>query len=451
MTNVIFDIWQAEKFYAVIAYNRFVLENGLRVLVHEDKSTPLVAVNVLYNVGARDEDPQKTGMAHLFEHLMFNGSATVPDFDEIIQQAGGENNAFTNNDITNFYEILPADNLEVAFWAESDRMHQLSFDERSLDVQRKVVIEEFNETCLNQPYGDVWHYIADMAYKVHPYRWPTIGKIPEHVAKTTLEDVKAFYQRHYCPNNAILVVTGNAGAEQVKYFAEKWFGTIPAGDLPARALPQEPPQEKLQQRVNQANVPVDALYLAFHAPSRTAFDYYVADLLSDLLSNGTSARLYRRLLKEQQLFAQIDCYLTGSIDPGLLIIEGQPAAGVNLEKAEAAIWKELELLQNEPVSERELQKWKNKTESQIAFADLSIVNRAINLAFFELLGNPDLINEEANIYHRVTVADIQRLSRRLFTQANCSELYYRAAERMTTVPATEVPVPSAEFGPGAPL
>ncbi|MBV6655551.1 MAG: insulinase family protein, partial [Mameliella sp.] len=289
----------------MIKFERFELQNGLRVIVHEDDSTPMVAVNVLYNVGARDESPEKTGFAHLFEHLMFGGSANVTDFDTPIQMAGGDNNAFTNNDITNFYEVLPAENLETAFWLESDRMMALNFDEEVLEVQRKVVLEEFKETCLNEPYGDVWHHIADMAYKVHPYRWPTIGKVPKHVEDATIDDVKAFFYTHYRPNNAILSVAGRVKAEDVQRLAEKWFGEIPRGPERKRQLPQEPPQKRLEKRVNEANVPVDALYLAFHMPSRDQRDYYVVDLISDVLSNGSSSRLYRRLLKEQQLFSTI--------------------------------------------------------------------------------------------------------------------------------------------------
>ena len=308
----------------MIDFSRFELANGLRVVVHEDKSTPMIAVNILYNVGARDESPDKTGFAHLFEHLMFGGSANIPNFDEPIQMAGGENNAFTNNDITNFYNILPAENIETAFWLESDRMLSLNFSKESLEVQRKVVLEEFKETCLNQPYGDVWHHISEMAYKVHPYQWPTIGKVPKHVEDATLEDVKNFFYKYYRPNNAILVVSGNTTVEIMKALSAKWFGQIPKGDdVGAKNIPQEPKQQQLVQRTKYAKVPIDSLYLAFHIPGRVDEDYYATDLLSDVLSNGASARLYRRLLKEKRLFSQIDAYITGNIDPGLLIIEGK--------------------------------------------------------------------------------------------------------------------------------
>ncbi|MCB0579101.1 MAG: insulinase family protein [Phaeodactylibacter sp.] len=410
----------------MIRFERFELDNGLKVLIHEDDSTPMAAVNVLYNVGARDESPEKTGFAHLFEHLMFGGSANIPDFDTPIQMAGGENNAFTNNDITNFYDILPAENLEVALWLESDRMLSLNFDERVLEVQRKVVVEEFKETCLNEPYGDVWHHIADMAYKVHPYRWPTIGKVPKHVEDATLDDVRQFFYRYYRPNNAILTIAGNVKSAEVKALVEKWFGDIPAGQAIERKLPQEPPQKRLERRINEANVPIDAIYLAFHVPARNHPDYYVADLISDVLSNGSSSRLYRRLLKEQELFSSIDCYVTGSIDPGLLIIEGKPANGVSLDEASAAIWKELEELREGPIPEPELQKLKNKMESTLVFSELNVLNKAINLSFFELLGDADLINNEAGFYQKVTTADLHRVACEILTKENCSELYYKA-------------------------
>lgn len=410
----------------MIRFERFELRNGLKVLIHEDDSTPMVAVNVLYNVGARDESPEKTGFAHLFEHLMFGGSANVPDFDIPLQMAGGDNNAFTNNDITNFYDILPAQNLETALWLESDRMFSLNFDEQVLDVQRKVVVEEFKETCLNEPYGDAWHHIADMAYKVHPYRWPTIGKVPKHVEEATIEDVKAFFYKYYRPNNAILAIAGNINTPTTLALVEKWFGDIPAGSISSRVLPQEPPQKRLEKRINEANVPVDAIYLAFHVPARTHRDYYIADLISDILCNGPSARLYARLVKKQQHFASVDCYVTGSIDPGLLIVEGKPTEGVSLEAGAKAIWKELEALKATPIDERELQKVKNKIESNLVFSELNVLNKSMNLAFYELLGDANLINQEAQIYQQISAQDIHRVANELLTEENCSELFYKA-------------------------
>ena len=410
----------------MVDFSKYILSNGLRVIVHEDHNTPMVAVNILYNVGARDESPEKTGFAHLFEHLMFGGSANIPDFDEPIQRAGGENNAFTNNDFTNFYDILPAENLETALWLESDRMLSLNFSEQVLEVQRKVVVEEFKETCINQPYGDVWHHLADLAYKVHPYRWPTIGKVPQHVEDATLDDVRQFFHKFYRPNNAILVVAGPVEKDTILPLVEKWFGEIPAGPDPDRSLPQEPPQTKLQQRMNEANVPVDALYLAFHTASRTDAAYYPTDLISDILCNGPSSRLYRRLLKEQNLVTNIDCYLTGSIDPGLLVIEARPNEGVSLEAIEEAIWKELDELKSETVSERELEKVKNKLESNLEFSESNILNKAINLAFYELLGDATKINEEMDHYRKITVEDIQQYSKQVLSKDNCSVLFYRA-------------------------
>lgn len=416
----------------MIEFSRFELANGLKVIVHEDKSTPMIAVNILYNVGARDESPDKTGFAHLFEHLMFGGSANIPNFDEPIQLAGGDNNAFTNNDVTNFYNVLPAENIETAFWLESDRMFSLNFSKESLETQRKVVLEEFKETCLNQPYGDVWHHISDMAYKVHPYRWPTIGKIPKHVEDATLEDVKAFFYKFYRPNNAILVVSGNTTLEEIKVLSEKWFGQIPQGTVPKKSIPQEPLQKKFEHRIHSAKVPIDSLYLAFHVPGRADKDYCATDLLSDVLSNGASARLYRRLLKEKKLFNHIDAYITGNIDPGLLIIEGKPAEGVTLEQGKEAIWQELEELKKDLIPEQELLKYKNKVESALVFSEISILNKAMNLAFFELLGDIDLINKEKDIYQKITVEDIQRLAQTIFVKDNCSELHYLAEKEPIT-------------------
>lgn len=412
----------------MIEFSRFELENGLKVIVHEDGSTPLVAVNILYNVGARDESPDKTGFAHLFEHLMFGGSANVPDFDEPLQMAGGDSNAFTNNDITNFYDILPAENIETAFWLESDRMLSLNIDPKVLDVQRKVVVEEFKETCLNEPFGDAWHHLAEMAFKVHPYRWPTIGKVPSHVEQATLTDVQQFFTTYYRPNNAILVVAGNVKESEVRRLAQKWFGDIPGGAVPERNLPAEPPQSKLERRINNAKVPVNAIYLAFHIPARSDDRFYIADMLSDILCNGPSSRLYRRLLKGTRLFSYIDCYITGSIDPGLLIVEAKLTDNVSFEEAKQAIWKELDILKTELIPERELQKVKNKIESTLTFSELSVLNKAINLAFFELLGDAELINQEVQFYRDITSEDILNLSQEILTEENCSELFYQKSD-----------------------
>jgi zinc protease len=412
----------------MIDFKRVVLENGLRVLVHEDNSTPVVAVNLLYDVGSRDENPERTGFAHLFEHLMFSGSKNAKEFDTFIQQAGGESNAFTNTDMTNFYATVPAENLETLLWLESDRMLALNINNKALNTQRKVVVEEFKETTLDEPYGDVWHHLSDMVYKKHPYRWPVIGLEPRHIEEATLTDVQDFYKKHYTPNNAIIVVTGNlekaGNTEGVIRKVEKWFGDIPKGDVPARNLPKEPQQKKSVRKIVEANVPVEALYLAFRSPDRLDKAYYATDLLTDILSSGSSSRFYRRLLKEKRLFSEIDCYLTGSIDPGIILIEGKNTEGVTLEAAEEAIWAELETLKHELVSETELQKLKNKIESQQAFGDAGALNKAMNLAYFELIGNANLINEESGKYNVITAEDIQKAAQTIFRKENSSVLIY---------------------------
>lgn len=413
----------------MIDFQRFILNNGLRVIVHEDNSTPLVAVNLLYDVGSRDENPTRTGFAHLFEHLMFAGSANVPDFDQPIQHAGGENNAFTNNDMTNFYASVPAENLETLLWIESDRMLALSINARTFNVQRKVVVEEFKETTLNEPYGDMWHLMSEMVYKVHPYRWPVIGLEPKHIEEANLTEVKDFYKKFYVPNNAILVVAGNlekcGGTEGVIQRIENWFGNIPKGAVPLRELPTEPPQTSSIGKVVESNVPLEALYIAFRSPARRDDDYYAVDLLTDVLSNGSSSRFYRRLLKEQRLFSEIDCFQMGNIDPSVVVIEGKPSEGTSLEKAEAAIWEELELLKNDLIAENELQKLKNRIESQQAFGDAGALNKAMNLAYYELLGDANLINTEINNYNKVSAQDIQRVAIEIFTKENSTVLFYK--------------------------
>ncbi len=408
----------------MIEFSRHQLNNGLTIIVHEDHSTPMAALNVLYKVGSKNESPNKTGFAHLFEHLMFGGSSNVPNFDEPLQYAGGESNAFTNNDITNFYDILPANNLETAFWLESDRMMNLNFSKKSLNVQRKVVIEEFKETCLNQPYGDVWHTLMEMAYKKHPYRWPVIGSKIKHIKDAKLEDVRSFFYKHYRPNNAVLVVAGAVKTEDVLELAEKWFGEIESGEIAPVNIPTEPPQEAPIVVHAKKKVPLDSLYLAFHMPGRDHEDYYKIDLLSDVLCNGSSSRLFRRLKKEQQLFSEIDCYITGNVDPGLFIIEGKPSPNTTLAEAEAAIWEQIDLLIKEQIPTKELQKIKNKVESSLIFSESTILNKAINLAFFELLGDAEIINKEPSYYQEITCEDIQSQAKKILTKDNCSVLWY---------------------------
>jgi zinc protease len=408
----------------MIQFERFTLANGLRVIVHRDTSTPMAVVNVMYDVGARDEDPNRTGFAHLFEHLMFGGSIDIENYDEPLQMAGGENNAYTTNDLTDYYIQLPAENIETAFWLESDRMLSLAFSEKSLDVQRKVVCEEFKEHYINKPYGDAWHKLRELAYEVHPYRWMTIGKELSHVEKAKLQDVKDFFFRFYRPVNAILVVAGNVTVEQVKQLSEKWFGDIPAGEKYNRHLPQEPLQTKARRMEVKADVPLDALYKAWHIYSRLDKKYYITDLITDILSGGGSSRLYQSLVKEKKLFSNIGCYHFGSIDNGLLTIEGKLVKGVKMEDAEKAVDEELEKVKRELVSETELQKVKNKTESTIVFEDMPIAGRAESLALYELLGDAELMNTELGKYTAVTTEDILNESRNIFREENSSTLYY---------------------------
>jgi zinc protease len=410
----------------MIHFNRFTLENGLRVIVHEDNTTPMAVVNVLYDVGARDENPQQTGFAHLFEHLMFGGSVNIPEYDEPLQMAGGENNAFTTNDLTNYYIELPAENLETAFWLESDRMLSLAFSEKSLEVQRKVVVEEFKEHYINKPYGDVGHKLRALSYTSHPYRWQTIGQELSHIENAQLNDVKNFFFRHYRPINAILVVAGKVTTEQVKALAEKWFGDIPSGEKYVRSLPVEPPQKASNFLEIKAKVPLDALYKAYHIYPRNDQRYYAADLISDILSGGGSSRLHQVLVKEKKLFSNIDCYHFGSIDAGLLCIEGKLVKGVKMKDAEKGIQEELEKLQQNIIPERELQKVKNRVESMLAFEDMGLLSRANNLAFYELLGDAAFMNKEFENYERVTKEDIHREAKIIFDEKNSNTIHYYA-------------------------
>jgi predicted Zn-dependent peptidase len=412
-----------------LQFDKTTLSNGLRLIVHTDTTTSMVAVNVLYDVGARDEDANRTGFAHLFEHLMFGGSVNIPVYDEPLQMAGGENNAYTTNDITNYYVQLPAQNIETAFWLESDRMLNLAFSEKSLDVQRKVVSEEFKEHYLNKPYGDAWQYLRALAYRVHPYQWMTIGKNLQHIEEAQLDDVKAFFAKHYNPSNAILCVAGNVTVADVKPLAEKWFGSIPAGQKYTRDVPQEPAQEAARKQIVLADVPLDALYKAWHMPGRLMQPYYACDLITEIMGNGFSSRLYQRLVKEDQLFSGIQCYHTGSLDPGLLVVEGKIVEGRTVEEADAAVTREMAKLLDELVSEEELQKAKNKITAMIEFEDMSILSRANNLAFYELLGNANFINEELERYMAVTPEMLQGTARAVLQDNNCSTLYYKKSQK----------------------
>jgi zinc protease len=408
----------------MINYDRFELANGMRVLVHEDASTPMVVVNVLYDVGARDEDPKKTGFAHLFEHLMFGGSIHIEDFETPLQLAGGENNAYTTNDFTNYYIQLPAENIETAFWLESDRMLSLAFSEKSLEVQRKVVMEEFKEHYINKPYGDVWFKMRELAYKQHPYRWMTIGSELSHIENARLNDVKEFFFKYYRPANAILVVAGKVTTAQVRELAEKWFGNIPSGVKYYRAVPQEPKQREARQLSVKADVPLDALYKCYPMAARTEPGYYVADLLTEVLGGGGSSRLHQSLIKEKKLFSQIECYHTGSNDPGLVVIEGKLIKGVSMEAANQAVEEELTRLKTAPITDKELDKVKNRTESAIVFEDMSVMNRANSLAIYELLGDVDMMNTELQKYRAVTAEEMLVTAREIFDPLNSNTLFY---------------------------
>lgn len=408
----------------MISINRHILSNGLRIVHHEDRNTSMVAVNVLYNVGARDENPERTGFAHLFEHLMFGGSVHIPDYDSPLQQAGADNNAWTNNDITNYYISIPAENLETAFWLESDRMLELAFSKDSLDIQKNVVIEEFKQRNLNQPYGDVHHLLRALAYKVHPYQWSTIGKDISHIANATLEEVKDFYYRFYAPNNAVLSVVGNVAFAEVVWLAEKWFAPIEKRKIAPKNIPQEPPQNAARKLEVYRKVPADAIYKVYHMVSRLHPDYPAYDMLSDLLANGRSARLPQRLIQQQQLFSEINAYVSGDIDPGLFHITGKLNEGVSMSAAESAIEKVLNEIIIEKLSEYELEKVKNKFESNHIFSQINYLNKATNLAYYELISKAENINCEVEKYRAVTAEKLQTVAAQLFSESNSSTLYY---------------------------
>lgn len=408
----------------MIEFQKRTLGNGLKVIVHEDNSTPLVAINLVYNVGARDEDPNKTGFAHLFEHLMFGGSKNIPDYDTQLQLVGGENNAFTTNDITNYYITLPPVNIETGLWLESDRMLELDFSEQSLNVQKNVVIEEFKQRTLNQPYGDVFSLIRDMAYTVHPYKWPTIGKEVSHIEQASLSEVKDFFYKHYAPNNAVICIAGNIKSEEAFTLVDKWFGDLPQRNVPKRNLPVEPRQEVSRSRTEYRDVPYDAIYLAFHTSDKLSDDYYVTDLISDVLSNGESSRLYHSLIIEQGLFSEIDAYITGDNDPGLFVVAGKLVEGVSIQQAEDAVWEQLQNIIDKPLSEGELQKVINKVEANLVYSEINYLNKAMSLASFELLGDADMVNRQTERYQKVTPEKFASVAKSMFRREGCSTLYY---------------------------
>jgi len=410
----------------MIPFQTFTLDNGLKVIVHEDPSVQIAVMNILYDVGSRDENPNKTGFAHLFEHLMFGGSKNIPNYDEPLQLVGGENNAFTNTDITNYYLTVPAANLETGFWLESDRMLSLSFDPKVLEVQRKVVIEEFKQRYLNQPYGDVWLKLRPLAYQTHPYQWATIGKEISHIENATLDDVKDFFFKHYLPNNAVLVVAGNVSTDQVKQLSEKWFGSIPSGKSKERKLPTEPKQKEKRILNTEAKVPANALYKTYHMPGRFHNDYYAVDMLGDILSRGESSRLYQTLVKEKEIFNSISSFVMGTIDPGLLVVNGKLKEGINLEDAEHEVDEILQKVILEGVTKDELQKVKNQSAATLEFGEVEVINRAMNLAFASLSGDAGLVNKEIEKIERVSQDDIQRIAKEILREENSSVMYYRS-------------------------
>ena len=412
----------------MISYQKFTLKNGLQVFVHEDHSTPMAVLNILYNVGSRDEHPNKTGFAHLFEHLMFGGSINIPSYDEALQKVGGENNAFTSPDITNYYLTVPANNLETAFWLESDRMLSLAFDTKSLEVQRKVVIEEFNQRYLNQPYGDVWLKLRPLAYKEHSYSWATIGKEISHIADATMEDVKAFFAKFYIPNNAVMVVAGNVTYDQVKALSEKWFEPIEAGVPYHRNLTPEPKQTAPRRLEVSAKVPANAIYKTWHSPAKLHEDHFASDLLSDILGRGKSSRLYTQLVKEKALFSSIGAHISGSIEPGLFIVEGKLNEGISFETAEQAINDVISDLLEKGVSAEELTKVKNQAESTLVFSEVELLNRAMALAFAANLGNVDLANQELDKLRAVHLDQVNRVAKEILVDSNCSTLIYKAEQ-----------------------
>jgi len=410
----------------MIDFKKFELDNGLKIIFNKDETTPVVSLNILYNVGAKDENPKQTGLAHLFEHLMFTGSVNIPNYDNPLEKVGGKNNAFTNNDITNFYLTVPKQNIETAFWLESDRMNQLAFSQKKLDIQKNVVIEEFKETCLNQPYGDIWLLLRPLAYKIHPYQWATIGKKISHIQSVDMQDAKAFFKKYYCPDNAIMTITGNLEFEYVKNLSEKWFGPIKKGGNNKKNIPAEPKQTKARRLAVESDVPFDAIYKAYKMCNRTDKKFYTTDLISDILSNGRSSRLYKQLVKKQKLFSDIDAYHLGSIDKGLFVISGKIIKGVKIEKAEESVNKELDKIKQNFVKEQELNKVKNKIESTLIFSEINGTNRAMNLAFAELIDDASLVNKEIDNYRKVTLKQIKEQANLLFNETNCSTLYYLA-------------------------
>lgn len=411
----------------MIQYSTFTLDNGLKVIVHPSDDTAMVTLNLIYNVGARDEDESKTGFAHLFEHLMFGGSVNIPNFDDVLQEAGAENNAFTSNDVTNYYITVHKDNIETAFWAESDRMLSLSFDPKVLEVQRKVVIEEFKQRYLNQPFGDVWLLLRELCYTTHPYKWATIGKEIKHIEDATMEDVKAFFKKHYLPNNATLVVGGPITEEEVKVLAKKWFEPIPAGEITPRNLPVEPEQTEKRTLVHESTVPVNAIFKAYHMCSKTDPKYYATDLLSDILGRDNTSILYKALVEEQKLFTSISAFILGSFDPGLWVINGQLHDGVTFEEAEKAIDEVIRTFK-EKITDSDIEKVKNQALSTVLYGQTETLDRCISLAYASLLGDIELVNKEIGLLEAVTKEEIFAVADEMLVDSKSSVLFYKKGE-----------------------
>jgi len=412
----------------MIKYKKYILKNGLTLLIEQDNSTAMAAVDVLYKVGSKNESPEKTGFAHLFEHLMFGGSDHAPNYDEPLQMAGGENNAYTNSDYTNFYNSLPVQNIETALWLEADRMAHLTLNPKSLAVQKKVVTEEFKEVCLNKPYGDAWHHMSDLCFKVHNYRWPTIGLKIDHIADANLEDVAQFYETHYNPSNAILSISSPMDPDEVLRLARQWFEDISSGTKPDNQLASEPKQTEMREKTIYADVPMPMILMAFHMPGRTSDQYYACDLISDILANGKSSRFYQHLIKNKQIFSDIDCYISGSRDSGLIIIEGRPMPGITMKQAYKEIWLELDKLKNIRVEAKELEKLKNKVISSLCISDLSVLNKSMSMAYFEYLGQLDLMNEQESLYESVDSDMISQIAKEYLVEKNLNVLYYLPKE-----------------------
>lgn len=413
----------------MIPFDQFNLENGLRVFVNTDRSTPMVSLNIMYNVGAKDEDENRTGFAHLFEHLMFGGSKNIPSYDQPLERAGGENNAWTNNDLTDYYLTLPAQNIETGFWLESDRMLELAFSPESLEVQRQVVIEEFKQRYLNQPYGDLWLLMRPLAYKVHPYKWNTIGKEISHIENARLEDVKNFFFSYYAPDNAVMSVSGNISTGEVKALTEKWFAEIPSRNVKKKTLPKEPKQTEKRTLTVERNVPADVICKVWHTCARMDENFYANDLMTDVLSKGKSARLYQRLVKERKLFSSIDCYLTGDVEENLIAVKGRLMKDITMEQAETAIDEEMEKLKQESVTADEMKKVKQMAEAAVVFSEISVADKALNISYYATLGNATLINKQVELYHAVSPEQIKLEAQKVFREENSSVLYYRREKK----------------------